>query len=136
TRGDGPCRRMRVLHMLAVAPHTRGWAVYHLALRPSLGGRPAHAGMGPWQGSRAAVAGGSPRTRGDGPDAQGQAIEALEVAPHTRGWAVGLCRPPGHRAGRPAHAGMGRGPTAVPAPAPRSPRTRGDGPRRSAAIGM
>ena len=91
---------------------------------------------------------GLPRTRGDGPMADGTpgcgfpahagmdpVVDRRQASPHTRGWTRPSIERCGMRAGFPAHAGMD--PSSAPLSVPSGlPRTRGDGPGRIASVGF
>ena len=71
---------------------------------------------------------GFPRTRGDGPVSTAVTTPAPWVSPHTRGWTLCSPSPSCTVSGFPAHAGMDPPRPTPGRPAPRFPRTRGDGP--------
>ena len=73
---------------------------------------------------------GLPRTRGDGPAPSGSGQRRPAASPHTRGWTSAALSMSRRRHGFPAHAGMDPEYLCRARPAPRLPRTRGDGPRR------
>ena len=128
TRGDGPQASTHGAASSAASPHTRGWTPGLEAPRVSGQGFPAHAGMDPIIRTVSNRTLRLPRTRGDGPWKQAAGFLAGGASPHTRGWTVGGdARTTGHR-GFPAHAGMDPSPCRADRPAPRLPRTRGDGP--------
>ena len=132
TRGDGPGSVGGGPALATASPHTRGWTLICCACQARSRGFPAHAGMDPtperWEPSCTRL----PRTRGDGPVSISRHDRRAGASPHTRGWTRGRR---GHGRvfrGFPAHAGMDPRPRR-PAPGPaRLPRTRGDGPARSA----
>ena len=82
------------------------------------------------RGQRAAA--GLPRTRGDGPGANGGLGWTASASPHTRGWTAVPAVRRGQGRGFPAHAGMDRRRCRAAARRRRLPRTRGDGPRGDA----
>ena len=156
TRGDGPHRDGGGGGGGAASPHTRGWTRPPSSAAPPRPGFPAHAGMDPDQLRVYQVEYGLPRTRGDGPQGAGDRPRFTGASPHTRGWTregrLGQVVPAGasphtrgwtrddrlrlrRDRGFPAHAGMD--PSSAPvAPVPRGlPRTRGDGPCVSCAVG-
>ena len=129
TRGDGPLRFQLAADFAEVSPHTRGWTPMTCKECGYTAGFPAHAGMDRRQQQAAAEATGFPRTRGDGPTAEWEAVTGYTVSPHTRGWTHAACRPDALGCGFPAHAGMDPpGNTVVLGPV-WFPRTRGDGPQ-------
>ena len=135
TRGDGPCQAGAPPDPIRASPHTRGWTAWTADRGRSRPGFPAHAGMDPCRGSRAAGGTGLPRTRGDGPASRPQLSEGHRASPHTRGWTLGDVELHLARLGFPAHAGMDPVVTSRASPAERLPRTRGDGPRLLRAVG-
>ena len=132
------------------SPHTRGWPDLPRSWRDSLRVLPAHAGM-----ARTSITI-SPTENKVLPAHAGMARTARlrpgprrRFSPHTRGWPGSAARAQTHQKVLPAHAGMARmameeataSPSVLPAHAgmarapchrrlyaPRSPRTRGDGP--------
>ena len=75
TRGDGPACWMAYRLGIRASPHTRGWTPPGSMHRPILRGFPAHAGMDPTAGRLACRLPRLPRTRGDGPDGEGEGGE-------------------------------------------------------------
>ena len=128
TRGDGPRPGRTPLPRPSGSPHTRGWTRARREPLPVLRGFPAHAGMDRRRCTRGATAAGVPRTRGDGPAAEGDTLAKTLGSPHTRGWTSYSSPRRMASAGFPAHAGMDPSPTPGPGRRHRVPRTRGDGP--------
>ena len=128
SRGDGPHRGDPLFLPQVFSPLTWGWS--HpldrvLSPPPVL---PAHVGMVPPKKQRRRVGGGSPRSRGDGPNQRLAILTRTEFSPLTWGWSriqrlLKVFLPV-----LPAHVGM------VPARFvdhhrhDSSPRSRGDGP--------
>ena len=134
TRGDGPCWAMQAWHSPADSPHPRGWTLRRVSGGLHRRGFPAPAGMDPGTPPAADVGPWIPRTRGDGPESDEEAMAAIEDSPHPRGWTrVGLVGRRGE-VGFPAPAGMDPGSGASGECPPRIPRTRGDGPRPSVSV--
>ena len=132
TRGDGPSKTAGSRGGSGASPHTRGWTQRGYHSERGARGFPAHAGMDP--GGLPARNGKSrlPRTRGDGPALAAAVNPPSSASPHTRGWTLGAEAVQPRGRGFPAHAGMDPSARRQPAPAPRLPRTRGDGPRDGA----
>ena len=132
TRGDGPEALSPASRPRAASPHTRGWTAAAEIRRGVNAGFPAHAGMDPRPAAPPRRASGLPRTRGDGPAREAAAAEEAAASPHTRGWTrrAEAGQPPA--GGFPAHAGMDHPRPPLPDGDRGLPRTRGDGPRRSA----
>ena len=126
-RGDGPGGRHNCARSDKAPPPTRGWTGAPRHERIRVPGSPAHAGMDRSRRASRAGAGGLPRPRGDGPDAD-PSNGCPEVAPPpTRGWTrrdrgLGVSAP-----GSPAHAGMDRRRRLSRETIRRLPRPRGDG---------
>ena len=112
------------------SPHTRGWTLQRRPPHQAGPGFPAHAGMDPDRKDDDRLRPGIPRTRGDGPDAEGRRRWLYTDSPHTRGWTPHRRRHPRMHRGFPAHAGMDPCPPRPPAGCAWIPRTRGDGPKR------
>ncbi len=130
TRGDGPTSTDCTANGCSAPPHTRGWTLVTVHVRPPPDGSPAHAGMDPRRRCVAASSARLPRTRGDGPLSSPITVIWLMAPPHTRGWTASCAavRPP--VCGSPAHAGMDRLSGQHNTGSVRLPRTRGDGPAR------
>ena len=128
SRGDGPYDDDFSGITLRAAPLTRGWTHRHTTRRLGRAGCPAHAGMDPGLPPARRPAAGLPRSRGDGPCRRHCRQAGGGAAPLTRGWtrAAGLHRL--RHLGCPAHAGMDPAEDPAHEPAPRLPRSRGDGP--------
>ena len=128
TRGDGPRSGAASARPAPDSPHPRGWTPAGHVEGIGLVGFPAPAGMDPRRSAGRRSACRIPRTRGDGPASRGGNVTDGEDSPHPRGWTRDPGLAPGDGVGFPAPAGMdppGRRPFR---PAPRIPRTRGDGP--------
>ena len=88
TRGDGPIISCFSLMGNAVPPHPRGWSHPERDRADVDRGSPAPAGMVPGCTRPWATCGGFPRTRGDGPEVNGQTLKPTKVPPHPRGWSL------------------------------------------------
>ena len=131
TRGDGPPGRCGRPWEATFPPHSRGWTPgLDADLRPEHVS-PALAGMDP--GSARAGSGSRrfPRTRGDGPGIPWLPRWPAWFPPHSRGWTHTPRDGAPRRHVSPALAGMDPHPPGRRTPAPRFPRTRGDGPPAS-----
>ena len=131
TRGDGPWWDAVGDGQEKVPPHPRGWSQYWHACRECLRGSPAPAGMVPLAHRPSKSPMRFPRTRGDGPDLQGQSERDHWVPPHPRGWSRDGAPAPHRGSGSPAPAGMVPVRAACRARRRGFPRTRGDGPKRA-----
>ena len=116
------------LSRVRAPPHTRGWTRRERGLGTRHPGFPAHAGM-----DRTRIEAGAgwtrlPRTRGDGPESDGNAATLISAPPHTRGWTRRGRHVVELVGGSPAHAGMDPWRRSPRHRQIRLPRTRGDGP--------
>ena len=118
--------------MTEASPHTRGWTLARLLSHLEHPGFPAHAGMDPEPGRRRRGRTRLPRTRGDGPSTSSTPGARSQASPHTRGWTRDGRGVRSLDGGFPAHAGMDPPARASGPRGSRLPRTRGDGPRRTA----
>ena len=113
---------------LSLPPHTRGCTPGRAPRKRPIRASPAHAGMHPARAHGYGHTTGFPRTRGDAPGENLQAIRERRLPPHTRGCTRTLCRGGFFTSASPAHAGMHRRSANPPGRRSRFPRTRGDAP--------
>ncbi len=106
SRGDGPICLIPRRKRRRAPPLTRGWTPPIRAIRRTVRGSPAHAGMDP---ARSRTSSGStrlPRSRGDGPAPTGPLPCRGWAPPLTRGWTPTRRAKRLSKSGSPAHAGM------------------------------
>ena len=133
TRGDGPAHSASERSFPSASPHTRGWTLGVLTAKARMKGFPAHAGMDRRQPGAGQHAAGLPRTRGDGPSETTGSNLVDQASPHTRGWTFFVLAISSPVPGFPAHAGMDPMNRSRSSRSFGLPRTRGDGPRPTAA---
>ncbi len=120
------------------SPHARGWTQALDALLVLAELLPARAGMDPRCGHGARGMAPAPRTRGDGPSAwtlpgYARPSRARSCSPHARGWTRHGVAHRGSGGLLPARGGMDPGRPRPHTRGTAAPRTRGDGPAKSAA---
>ncbi len=132
TRGDGPIRTNDRRVLVDCSPHPRGWPRRPVLrpLRRLLLSAPAGMAPGPAAARRGTRT--APRTRGDGPWTQYADHGPGVCSPHPRGWPQALPRLQHRHNLLPAPAGMAPGRGGRPAGPASAPRTRGDGPGKTA----
>ena len=134
TRGDGPTARPSALARGRDSPHARGWTRAVRSPPRAPRGFPARAGMDPRRCRTPCAPGRIPRTRGDGPSAARACIRLFGDSPHARGWTRVMVEEFRGLVGFPARAGMDPRSRRCGRPWMWIPRTRGDGPRTTAAL--
>ena len=134
TRGDGPFTVDVAFTTSAASPHTRGWTSLTFVYDENRYGFPAHAGMDPARDDLGHADARLPRTRGDGPSLSRSVTDSRMASPHTRGWTDLAGALYDFDTGFPAHAGMDPFRRALSGSTLRLPRTRGDGPGKTAGV--
>ena len=128
TRGDVPILGCHPTGHSTFSPHTRGCSLVRSAVILLHEVFPAHAGMFRFAGSTSRLFICFPRTRGDVPIEEPEALVNLVFSPHTRGCSVGTESPRIRCCVFPAHAGMFPPYPGCFIHAYGFPRTRGDVP--------
>ncbi len=135
TRGDGPSGSTPPISANRCSPHPRGWSQLFTGQDRHLELLPAPAGMVPGVDPGRDAPGSAPRTRGDGPEGEREAVRTAHCSPHPRGWSLIALGVVLRVVLLPAPAGMVPREDLPRDGALPAPRTRGDGPTAGTVVG-